>query len=52
MDDTAIKVTVEKYFTPSGNDINKKGIEPDVVVEMQEDKDTQLEKAIEILKNK
>ena len=51
-DDTAVKVTVEKYFTPLGNDIHGKGIEPDVAVEMQEDADTQLEKAIEILKNR
>lgn len=50
-DNTAIKVTVEKYFTPNGNFIHKKGIEPDYVVELDGNTDTQLEKAIEILKN-
>ena len=50
-DDTAIKVTTEKYFTPNGDFIHKKGIEPDYVVELDGVKDTQLEKAIEILKN-
>ena len=49
-DNTAIKVTVEKYFTPDGNFIDKKGIEPDYVVEIKDNVDTQLEKAIEILK--
>ncbi len=51
-DGTAVKVTIEKYFTPLGNDINGKGIEPDVVVDLEEDRDTQLEKAIEILKKR
>lgn len=50
-DQTAIKVTVEKYFTPKGNYIHKKGIEPDYEVELGETTDTQLEKALEILKN-
>ena len=51
-DDTALKVTVEKYFTPNGDYIHQKGIEPDYVVEMTENGDPQLEKALEILKNK
>lgn len=51
-DGTAIKVTVEKYFTPDGNDIHKKGIEPDyeVVLTENDTTDTQLAKAIELLK--
>lgn len=60
-DGSAVKLTVEKYYTPNGNDIHKKGIAPDVEVkEETEDKDSasvdnddidnQLEKAIEILK--
>ena len=51
-DDTAIKITVEKYFTPDGNDINKKGILPDyeVVPAETDTTDTQLKKAIELLK--
>ena len=50
-DNTAVKVTVEKYFTPNGNYIHEKGIEPDYAVELDGVTDTQLEKAIEILKN-
>ncbi len=34
----ALKVTTAVYLTPAGNDINKKGIEPDVV--MPDDPDT------------
>lgn len=50
-DNTAIKVTAEKYFTPKGDYIHGKGIEPDYVVELDGNTDTQLEKALEILKN-
>ena len=54
----ALKVTVSEYFTPNGNKINKVGIEPDEEVELDDsestditkDTDTQLQKAIEILK--
>lgn len=49
--DAALKVTVEKYFTPNGDYIHEKGIEPDYAVELGEETDTQLEKALEILKN-
>lgn len=51
-DGTAIKITVEKYFTPDGNDIHKKGIAPDyeVVLTETDTTDTQLAKAIELLK--
>ncbi len=51
-DGTALKVTIQKYFTPDNMDINKKGIEPDVEVNLGENStvDNQLEKAIEILK--
>ena len=53
-DEAGMNITIQRYLTPSGNDINKKGITPDVVVELtQKDaeakKDVQLEKAIEIL---
>jgi len=50
-DGSAVKVTVEKYFTPNGDFIHEKGIEPDYVVELDDVTDTQLEKAVEILKN-
>ena len=58
-DGTAVKLTVSKYFTPNGTDIHKKGIEPDVTVELDEslknkvtvteEEDNQLQKAISIL---
>jgi len=48
----ALKLTIEEFRTPNGNVINKKGIEPDVVIEDNEEteSDEQLQKAIEILK--
>ena len=60
-DGTALKLTYSKYYTPSGVDIHGKGIEPNEVIELPEDKesptkleegeeDTQLQKAIELLK--
>lgn len=57
-DGSAIKLTTAKYFTPNGNYIHGKGIEPDVEVDFDSEKyyndgiDTQLEKAIEVLKEK
>ncbi|MGC9001934.1 MAG: S41 family peptidase [Dictyoglomus sp.] len=53
-DGSALKLTTEKYLLPSGKDINKEGIQPDVIVEMApenvgKDNDIQLEKAIEVL---
>lgn len=49
-----LKLTTGKYFTPSGHDINKKGIEPDVKVELPPtaEKDLQLDKGIEVVKSK
>ena len=35
-DGSAVKITIAKYFTPKGNDINKKGITPDVEAELSE----------------
>jgi protease len=32
----AIKLTIAQYFTPKGNYIHEKGIEPDIKVEMEE----------------
>lgn len=51
-DGSAIKLTIEDYYTPSGKNIHGKGITPDVSVEAKDsDKsDVQLEKAVEILK--
>ena len=53
-----LKITVAEYFTPNGNKVQKKGIEPDVVVngtaiEMQgvsRENDEQFKKAVELLK--
>lgn len=48
-----LKITIEEFKTPNGNEINHVGIAPDIVVEEgeEENKDEQLEKAIEVLKN-
>ncbi len=57
-DGTAVKITVSSYFTPNGINIHGVGIEPDVEVEFDseaysEDKtDTQLEKALEVMRGK
>ena len=55
-DGSAVKITIAKYFTPKGNDINKKGITPDVEAELSEgsadwtelthEEDTQLQAAL------
>lgn len=59
-DGTAIKLTTSHYFTPNGFDLHGKGLEPDVVVELDEalkskaviplEEDNQLQAAIEALK--
>lgn len=56
-DGTCVKLTTAEYFTPKGRRIDGKGVAPDVEVEYQYDEsrpeaDNQLEKAVEILKNK
>jgi len=50
---SGINITIQKYLTPSGTDIHKKGITPDIVVELKEEdiknkNDVQLKKAIEV----
>jgi carboxyl-terminal processing protease len=35
-DGSGLAVTIAKYFTPSGRDINKKGIEPDIELKLSE----------------
>ncbi len=52
--ESGVNITIQKYLTPSGTDINKKGITPDVVVKLTEENiknkdDVQLKKAIEVL---
>lgn len=54
--DTLLKITVAKWLTPNGNLIEKKGLTPDYVVDIikkdsDNEKDPQLEKAVEVLLN-
>ena len=61
-DGSAMKLTIAKYYTPSGQNIHDVGIEPDVVVELPEElkekteltleEDTQLQSGIRILQDK
>lgn len=61
-DGSGLKITTNEYYTPNHNKINKIGITPDVEVVLsdelkeklvlEEKEDTQLQKAIEILKKK
>ena len=54
-DGSAIKVTTRKYYTPSGNNIQGTGIEPDYEVDFDSERylkdgyDSQLEKAKEVI---
>ena len=59
-DGSGLKITVEEYYTPNRNKIHDIGIEPNIIVQLpetvisplyvKENEDTQLQKAIEILK--
>lgn len=54
-DGSEIKLTIAKWFTPNGVNIDEQGIEPDVKIDLTEDdynkdKDPQLDKAVELLK--
>ena len=59
-DGSGIKITSDKYLTPNRTEINKVGIEPDEEIKLseklknklqiEEKDDTQLQKAIEMLK--
>lgn len=58
-DGSGLKLTTDEYFTPNHNEINKIGITPDEIVEgykfsgkLDKENDTQLKKAIELLKQK
>ncbi|MCI8765290.1 MAG: S41 family peptidase [Lachnospiraceae bacterium] len=60
-DGSAVKMTVSHYYTPGGADLHKKGLDPDVEIEMEvpEDlkdafevpleRDNQVQKALEVL---
>jgi carboxyl-terminal processing protease len=61
-DGTAVKLTISKYYTPTGRNIHGTGIKPDVEIELDEamqkeviipiEKDNQLQKAVSLLKKK
>lgn len=61
-DGSGVKITTEEYYTPNKNKINKEGIKPDVeaklpsnienIFALQGKDDTQLRKAVDILKEK
>ena len=50
-EDDAVKLTIAKYYTPSGRSIDGTGITPDIEINLDENatSDTQLNKALEIL---
>ena len=55
-DGTCVKLTIAKYFTAKGQDIDGKGITPDVAIDYKaddnnSDADNQLDKAIETLQS-
>lgn len=52
-DGSSIKITIGKWYTPHGNNIDKEGIDPDIYVEYsledwEDEKDPQLDKALEV----
>lgn len=54
-DGSVLKVTIARWYTPAGININKEGIKPDTEVKLDEEKfkagtDTQLQAAIDALK--
>lgn len=61
-DGTGFKLTISQYFTPNGNYIHGTGIEPDIYVDLPDElkdkaeisdaEDTQLQKALEVLRSK
>lgn len=60
-DGTALKVTISKYYSPHGININKIGITPDVIIELPDNfynttynraKDTQFQSALHIVEGK
>lgn len=55
--ETSLRITVAHWLTPNGSEIDEKGLEPDILVELSDedydnDRDPQLDKAIEIIGQK
>jgi len=55
-DDSSLKVTLSQWLTPNGDSIDGKGLVPDIEVEIteedwEENRDPQLKKALEIIKD-
>ncbi len=50
-DGSALRLTIAKWLTPNGREINGEGITPDIVIdqEVTEELDPQLDKAVELL---
>ena len=48
----SMKITVGRYYTPSGENIDKIGIEPDIIVEKEEFSDEEIESLQKILSEK
>ncbi len=54
-DNSALKMTIARFYSPAGHVIDRKGLEPDVNIKMEprfvgkDGKDVQLNKAIEVL---
>ena len=49
-----LKLTIAKWLTPAGHDLNKEGLDPDVKVELTDedfdaDRDPQMDRALELL---
>ena len=61
-DGSGLKITIEEYYTPNRNEINKVGIEPNEEIDLSDEvreqgtytdeEDNQLQKAIEIIREK
>ena len=56
-DGSSVRITIAHWFTPKGKNISKEGIKPDTEIIMTEEdianqKDTQLDKAIQYIKSK
>lgn len=54
-DGSSLKITIAKWLTPSGKTLTDTGLEPDIKIELteqdyEENKDSQLDKAVEVIR--